>query len=89
MKATVLAESSIMYFIFSPGSLRYGDVCRSESGNCHILSFFLRFYLVKYPFFLLQVGQMWEILYKICKEEFAEIVEGKQHVYCLSSFMLT
>ena len=33
MKATVLAESSILYFIFPPGSLRYGGVYRLESGR--------------------------------------------------------
>ena len=37
------AESSILYFIFSPGSLRYTDVYRHESGSCRTLSFFLTF----------------------------------------------
>ena len=42
MKATVLTESS---FIFSPGSLRYADVYRCESGRCHTLHFFLIYFL--------------------------------------------
>ena len=45
MKVTVLAESS---FIFSPGSLHYADVYRHESGRCHILPFFLTFFMWKW-----------------------------------------
>ena len=41
MKAKVLAESSVLYFIFSPGSLCYGDVYRCESGRYLTLPFFL------------------------------------------------
>ena len=47
MKATVLAESSILYFIFSPGSLCYGDYNRHESGRCRTLPSFLIFYIMK------------------------------------------
>jgi hypothetical protein len=46
MEATVLAESSILYFIFSPGSLCFGDVYRCESGRCRTLPFFLTFFIV-------------------------------------------
>ena len=45
MNATVLAESSISYFIFSPGSLHYGDVYRCESGKCHTLLLFLTIFM--------------------------------------------
>ena len=41
MKTTVLAESSSLYFIFLPGSLRYSDVYRHESGRCLTFFFFL------------------------------------------------
>ena len=44
MKATALAESSILYFIFSSGSLCYSDVYRREAGRCHTLRFFLTFF---------------------------------------------
>jgi hypothetical protein len=46
MKATVLAESSILYFIFSPGSLHYSDVYRCESGRCRTLPFFLIIFII-------------------------------------------
>ena len=42
--ATVLAESSI-YFIFLPGSPRYCDVYRCESGRCLTLPFFITFFI--------------------------------------------
>ena len=45
IKATVLTETSILYFIFPPGSLRYGDVYRCESVKCHTLPFFLTFFM--------------------------------------------
>ena len=38
-KATVLAESSILYFIFSLCSHHYGDIYRRESGRCRPLSY--------------------------------------------------
>ena len=44
MKATVLAESSILYFIFSLGSLCFGDVYRCEPDSCWTLPFFLTFF---------------------------------------------
>ena len=46
MKATGLAESSILYFIFSLGSLCYSDIYRRESGRCHS-SLFNTFYHLK------------------------------------------
>jgi hypothetical protein len=39
MKVTVFAESYILYFIFSLGSLYYSDVYGHESGRCHTLPF--------------------------------------------------
>ena len=44
MKVIVLAESSILQFISSLGSLHYGNVYRCESGRCRTLSLFLRFF---------------------------------------------
>jgi len=37
MKVTVLAEGSILYFNFSSGYLRYGDVYRRGSDSCWTL----------------------------------------------------
>ena len=54
MKAIVLGSSSILYFIFSPGSLHYGNVYRHESGRCHTLPFFyhfLSFHLSRFSFY--------------------------------------
>ena len=54
MKATVLAESSILYFIFSPDSLYYSDVYRFEQvGVAHFPSFqhFLSFHLSRFSFY--------------------------------------
>ena len=45
MKATVLAESSFLYFIFSLGSLHYGVVYRHESGKWWTLPFSLTFFI--------------------------------------------
>ena len=42
----MLAESSVLYFIFSLGSLPYSDVYRRESGKCHTLPFFLTFFTI-------------------------------------------
>ena len=39
------AESSILYLIFSPGSLCYSDVYRCKSGRCGSLPFLTFFYL--------------------------------------------
>ena len=46
MKATVLTESSILYFIFSPGYLCCSDIYGCESGRCHTLPFFLTFSII-------------------------------------------
>ena len=51
MKATVLAESSILYLIFSLPSLRYRDVYRCESGRCRSLPFLAFFYHFTFPGF--------------------------------------
>ena len=62
IKVTVLAESSILYFMFSPGSLRSSDVYRRESGRCCTLPFFLTFlsfHLSRFSFYItikLQLG---------------------------------
>ena len=37
LSAKTVAESSILYFIFSLSSLHYSDVNRHESGRCHTL----------------------------------------------------
>ena len=49
MNATVVTESSILYFIFSQSSLRYCDVYRRESGKYRTLPFFLIFFTIS-PF---------------------------------------
>ena len=49
MKAMVLAESSILYFVFSLGSLLYSDVYRCESGRYRTLPLFLSFFIIS-PF---------------------------------------
>ena len=46
MKAIVLTESSILYFIFSPNSLHYGDVYKCESGRCLTLPLFSTFVFI-------------------------------------------
>ena len=58
IKATVLAKSSI--FIFSSGTLCYGDVYRCGSGSCCSLPFFLTFFIIS-PF---QVFLLYEHLKK-------------------------
>ena len=45
VKTTVFAESCILYFIFSLGSLYYSDVYTRESGRCRTIPFFLTFFL--------------------------------------------
>ena len=42
----MLAESSMLYFIFSLRSLCYGDVYRHESGSCRTFPFFLTFFII-------------------------------------------
>ena len=39
-------ESSILYFIFSLGSLRCTDVYRRESGRCRSIPFILTFFII-------------------------------------------
>ena len=49
MKATLLAESSTLYFIFSPGFLCYNYVYRRESSRYRSLPSFLTFFIIS-PF---------------------------------------
>ena len=55
MKSTVLAETSNSYFIFSQGSLCYGDVYRHEYSMYRTLPFFLTYHLTfpGFPFILI------------------------------------
>ena len=52
MKAIVLAESSILYFIFSPRSLCYKDIYRHELGRYRTLPLFLTFHLSRFFFYM-------------------------------------
>ena len=46
MEAKLMAESFILYFIFSLRFLHYSDVYRCESGRCRTLPFLLTFFIV-------------------------------------------
>ena len=62
MKVTMLAESSI----FSPGSLRYSDVYRRESGRRHTLPFFITIFIIspfQSSFYIKITRQKIQILY--------------------------
>ena len=51
IKATMLAESSVLYFFFLSGSLHYSYVYNRELGRCHTLPFFLTFFIIKTRYF--------------------------------------